>query len=103
MGMASFNYSNLFVLLRPHAIECYRRLFQSFNSPGWLAKELKNVHMDDYVEIIDDLPHVFLDNVISGPVVDDMVTFLASCPELVRRDIRCTSLNYAVFVLVTFV
>ena len=42
--------------------------------------------MDDYVEFIDDLRHVYLDNVISGPMVDDMVTFLANCPELARRE-----------------
>ena len=84
MGMASFDYSTLFVLSRPQAIECYRHLFQSFTSRGWLAKEFKNVHMDDYVEFADDLRHVYLDNVISGPVIDDMVTFLSDCPELAR-------------------
>ena len=86
MGMASFDYSTLFVLSRPQAIECYHHLFQSFSSRGCLAKELKNVHMDDYVEIIDDLRHVYLDNVIRGPLVLDMVTFLANCPELARRE-----------------
>ena len=86
MGMARFDYSTLFLLSRPQAIECYRHLFQSFSSRGWLAKELKNVHMDDYVEFVDDLRHVYLDNVISGPVIDDMVTFLSNCPELARRE-----------------
>ena len=80
--MASFDYSTLFVLPRPQAIECYRHLFQSFSSRGWLARELKNVHMDYFVEFFDDLRHVYLDNVI----FDDMVTFLANCPELTRRD-----------------
>ena len=86
MGMASFDYSTLFVLPRPQAIECYRQLFQSFSSRGWLAKEFKNVHMDDYVEFVDDLRHVYLDNMIRGPMVDDMVTFLAIYPELARRE-----------------
>ena len=85
-GMASLDYSTLFVLPRPQAIECYRHLFQSFSSRGWLARELKNVHKDDYVEFIDDLRHVYLDNVISGPVVDEMVSFLANCLELARRE-----------------
>ena len=84
MGMASFDYSTLFVLTRSQAIECYRHLFQSFSSRGWLARELKIVHMDDFVEFVDDLCHVDLDNVISGPVIDDMVTFRANCPELAR-------------------
>ena len=86
MGMTSFDYSTLFVLPRVQAIECYRRVFQRFSSRGWLAKELKNVHMDDYVEFIDNLRHVYLDNAVSGPIIDDMVTFLASCPELNRRE-----------------
>ena len=85
-GMANFDYSTLFVLSRPQAIECYRQLFQSFSSRGWLAKEFKNVQMDDYVEFVDDLRHVYLDNVISGPVIDDMVIFLTNCPELARRE-----------------
>ena len=41
MGMESSDYSTLFVLSRPQAIECYRHLFQSFSSRGWLAKEIK--------------------------------------------------------------
>ena len=94
MGMASFDYSTLFVLSRPQAIECYRHLFQSFSSRGWLAKELKNVHMDDYVEFVDDLRHVYLDNVISGPVIDDMVTFLSNCPELARRECTLHVFNF---------
>ena len=84
--MASFDYSTLFILPRPQDIECYRHLFQSFSSRGWSANELKNVHMDDFVEFVHDLRHVYLDNVISGPGIDDMVTFLANCPELARRE-----------------
>ena len=75
IGMASFDYSTLFVLARSQAIECYRHLFQSFSSRGWFAKELKNVLMDVYVESIDDLRHLYLENLISGRVIDDMVTF----------------------------
>ena len=86
MGMASFDYSTLFVLSPPQAIECYRHLFQSFSSRGWLAKELKNVHMDDFVQFTADFRHVYLDSVINGPVVADMVTFLANCPEMARRE-----------------
>ena len=86
MGMANFDYSTLFVLSRPQAFECYRHLFQSFSSRGWLAKEFKNVQMDDYGEFVDNLRHVYLDNVISGPVIDDMVTFLSNCPELARQE-----------------
>ena len=50
-----------------------------------ISKGTEKVRLDDYVEFIDDLRHVYFENVISGPVVDDMVSFLAHCPELVRR------------------
>ena len=86
MGMASLDYSTLFVLSQPQAIECYRHLFQSFSSHGWLAKDLKNDHIDDYVEFVDNLRHLYLDDMIGGPVIDDMATFLAKCPELARRE-----------------
>ena len=85
MGMAKFDHSTLFVLPQPQVIERYRVLFQSFSSSGWLAKELKNIQMDDYVEFVDDLRHVYLDYMISGPMIDVMVTFMANCPELARR------------------
>ena len=38
------------------------------------------------MEFVDDLRHVYLDNVISGPVIDDLVTFLSNCPELAHRE-----------------
>ena len=103
MGMASFDYSTLFILSRLQAIECYRHLFQSFSSRGWLANELKNVHMDDYVEFVDDLRHVYLDNVVSGPVIDDMVTFFRIVLSWLAGNTRYTCSNYVVCVLGTFV
>ena len=41
--------------------------------------------MDDYLEFIDDLRFVYLDEHHVGPTIEDMVTFLASCPELSKR------------------
>ena len=41
--------------------------------------------MDDFVEFVDDLRHLYLGNVISGPVIDDMAIFLTNCPELARQ------------------
>ena len=83
--MASFDYSTLFILPRPQAIECYRHLFQCFSSRGWLEREIKNVHMDDFVEFVDNLCHVDLVKMISGPMDDGMVTSMAIFPELARR------------------
>ena len=45
--LACFDYSVLFTLPRGQAMDCYVRLFQSFCVRFWLAKELKNVHLDN--------------------------------------------------------
>ena len=86
VGLACFDYSVLFTLPRGKTMECYARLFQSFCVRGWLAKELKNVHMDDYLEFIDDLRFVYLDELHIGPKTEDMVAFLSSSPELSKRE-----------------
>ena len=38
------------------------------------------------MEFVDNFRYVYLDTVISGPVVDDMVTFRAHCPELACQE-----------------
>ena len=86
MGMACFEYSVLFTLPRRQAMDYYARLFQSFCVRGWLAKELKKVHMDDYLEFVDDLRYVYLDELHIGAKIEDMVTFLSSSPELSKRE-----------------
>ena len=86
VGLASFDYSVLFKLPKTVAVDCYQHLFQSFSSRGWVVRELRNVHIDDYVEFIDDVRHVYLDELGVGPDVEDMVSFLSSCPELSRRE-----------------
>ena len=86
VGLASFDFSVLFRLPKTVAVDCYQHLFESFSSRGWVARELRNVHIDDYVEFIDDVRHVYLDELGVGPDVEDMVCFLSSCPELSRRE-----------------
>ena len=76
----------MFKLQKTVATDCYQHLFQSFSSRLWVARELRNVHIDDYVEFIDDVKHVYLDELGAGPAVEDMVSFLSSCPELSRRE-----------------
>ena len=61
-------------------------MFQSFSSRGWVARELRNVHIDDYVQFADYVRHVYLDELGVGPAVEDMDSFLSSCPELSRRE-----------------
>ena len=86
IGLASFDYSVLFKLPKTVAVDCYQHSFQSFSSRGWVARELRNVHIDYYREFIDDVRHVCLDELGVGPDVEDMVSFLSSCPKLSRRE-----------------
>ena len=86
IGLACFDFAVLFKLPKTVAVDCYQHLFQSFSSRGWVARELRNVHIDDYVEFIDDVRHVYLDDLGVGPDVEDMVSFLSSCPKLSRRE-----------------
>ena len=86
IGLACFDYAVLFKLPMTAAVDCYQHLFQSFSSRGWVARELRNVHIDDYTEFIDDVRHVYLDEVGVGPDVEDMASFLSSCPELSHRE-----------------
>ena len=86
IGLACFDYAVLFKLPKTVAVDCYQHLFQSFSSRGSVARELRNVHIDDYIEFIDDVRHVYLDEVGVGPDGEDMVSFLSSCPELSRRE-----------------
>ena len=86
IGLACFDYAVLFKVPKTVAVDCYQHLFQSFSLEGWVARELRNVHIDDYVGFIDDVRHVYLDELGVGPDVADMVSFLSSCPELSRRE-----------------
>ena len=86
MDLVCFDYAVLFKLPKTVAVDCYQHLFQSFNSRGWVVRELRNVHIDDYIELIDDVRHVYPDELAVEPEVEDMVSFLSSCPELSRRE-----------------
>ena len=86
VGLACFDYSVLITLPGGQAMDCYARLFQSICVRDWRARKLKNVHMDDYLEFIDDLLFVYLDELHVGPKIEDMVTFLSSSPELSKRE-----------------
>ena len=88
VGLACFDYSLLFTLLRGQAMDCHLRLLQSFCVRGRLAKELKNVHIDDYLNFIDDLRVVYLGELHIAPKIEDMITFLSSSPELSKREYK---------------
>ena len=86
VGLACFDSSVLFALPRGQSMDCYARLFQSFCVRGWLAKELKNVQMDDYLEFIADFRFVYLDDLHIDSKIENVVKFLSSSPELSKRE-----------------
>ena len=103
VSLACFDYAVLFTMPKDQAAGCHLRSFHSFCVRGWLAKELKNIHMDDYMEFIDDIRFVCLDELHIGPKIEDMITFLSSSPELAKREhtshvfkLRCMCLGHVV-------
>ena len=88
VGLACFDYSVLFTLPRGQTMDCFARLFQRFCVRGCLAKELKNVHIDDFLEIIDDLWFVYSDELHIGPKIEDIATFLSSSQNCPLKNLR---------------
>ena len=76
----------LFKLPKTVAVDCCQHVYQSFSSRGSVVQELRSVHKDDYVEFVDDVRHVYLDELGVGPTVQDMISFLSSFPELSQRE-----------------
>ena len=86
VGLACSDYAVLFTMPKHQVAGCYLRLCHSFCVRGWLAKELKNIQMDDYMEFIDDIRFVCLDELHIGLKIENMITFLSSSPELAKRE-----------------
>ena len=86
VGLACFDYAVLFKMPKDQAAVCYLRLFHSFCVRGWLAKELKNIHMDEYKHFIDNIRFVSLDEQHIGLKIEDMISFLSSSSELAKRE-----------------
>ena len=74
--LACFDYNVMFPLPKPQAVDNSRQIFHEFSSHGWLLWELRNVHMDDYVEFVDDIRHIYLADLGTGPAIEDMVSLL---------------------------
>ena len=47
IGVACLEYNVFFLLPKTQAFDCYRHIFQSFGSRSGLAREHRNVYMDD--------------------------------------------------------
>ena len=67
IGLACFDYAVVFKLPTTVAADSYQHLFKSFSSRDWVARELRNVHVDDYVEFVDDVRQIYLKELGVGP------------------------------------
>ena len=83
-GMACFDYKRAVRFAKDSSRRFKCQIFENFRTRGCLARELRNVHMDDFVELVDDIRHTCSDDLICGPAIEDMVSFLSSYPELAR-------------------
>ena len=84
VGLACFDYAVLLTMPKDQSAGCYSCLFHNFCVRGWFAKELKNIHKDDYMEFIDVIRFVY--ELHFGPKIEDMITFLSSSPELAKPE-----------------
>ena len=82
IGLACFDYNVFFLLPKTQAIECYWHIYRSFSSRGWLARELQNLHMNDYVDFVDEIRHIAW---VNWKVDQLLVSFLSSRPGLGQR------------------
>ena len=81
IGLACFDYAVLSKLPKAVAVDCYQHLFQTFSSRVWVARELRNVHLDDYVEFIDDVRHVYLTSWVLGLMLRTWFLFCHHAPK----------------------
>ena len=58
IGLACSDYAVLFKFPMSAVVDCYQHVFQNLNSRGLVARALPNVHMDNYLEFVDDVRHV---------------------------------------------
>ena len=53
--------------------------------------------MKDYVAFLDDVRHVYLDELGVGPAVEDMISLLSACPEFSRKEYTWMYSKFVVF------
>ena len=59
-------------------------LLNIFSVKGWIAKELRTMHVEEYMDLVDNLAYSYFDDEVREIELDDMVTFFSSSPKLSR-------------------
>ena len=86
VGLACFYYVVLLTLPKDQAAGSYSRVFHSLYVQGWLATEIKNLHMNSHIEFAYVWRLVFFDELHIGPKIEDMVTSLPSGPMFAKQE-----------------
>ena len=85
-SVVSFDYSVLFLLPKEQAASCHGCLFNTFSARSCVARELRRLHIEEFMDLVDDLRYTHIDDDSRGLTVGDMVTFLRGCPEICRKE-----------------
>ena len=81
-GLARFDYCILFKMPQKQAALCYCCFYNSFFVQGWVPKEVRPIHVEEYMDLGNSLSYGFVSNDGSGSENEDLITFLCGCLEL---------------------
>ena len=77
--LGCFDYSVIFCLPKEQAAGCFGSLFHSFSVLGWVAKDVRTVHVAEFLHFVENIRSANLDENISEPEVGDMLSLLPDC------------------------
>ena len=92
-GLASFRFCVLFELPNEQTALCYRCFYKSFGLGGWLAKELRTIHKEEGLNLVDFLSNSHGSDDGSGSEIGVIITILCGRPELPRKTKTMTMLR----------
>ena len=85
VGLPSFDSAELFTLLKLQSLDCFKQFFKTFGDTNWVSEDMQSTFKDCYVELVDELRYVYVNDSGRGPEVEHRITFLSRCRELERR------------------
>ena len=83
--LACSAYAVNFSLPKEQAAVFFSNVYHSFSVRRWVTEGLCRVHMEEYLQLIDDVRFAYVDEGGVDPELSNMISFLPLCPELVRK------------------
>ena len=99
-SLARFEYSVPFLLPKKQAASCYGCLLNIFSARGCVARKLRTLHNEEFMDLVEVLRYTHIDDDGHGPALGDIVTFLSGCPELCRNEKTLTIFRLSCYALV---